>query len=168
MNTSDLALFALVFAATSIALLITRARLRRRSMDSPSASERYRELSGRCEGGVTADVGEAVVELDRVAREIHNRIDTQLCRLESLIREADERIAKLEPQGPAPDGEPQIRRGLSREPVDRRRAKVYALSDDGLDSREISRRTELSRSEVDLYLALRGSGHPKVPAASAT
>jgi hypothetical protein len=80
-------------------------------------------------------------------RDVEARLDTKIRTLEQLIRDADERIKRLqELEGPgAPDGGGT--QALHRE--------IYLLADQGIDSIEIARRTGAAPGEVELILGLR-------------
>ena len=109
-----------------------------------------------------------LVELSEMARQITAQLDTRAAKLETLIREADEKLAALrEASGgagtPLPQPEPVIAREV--EPavavetktaeVDARHAEVYRLADEGRGPNEISRLVNRPMGEVELILALR-------------
>jgi hypothetical protein len=108
-----------------------------------------------------------LVELSEMARQLTAQLDTRSQKLEALLQEADEKIAQLrsidtpviqqraavaveqswnlpaEPETPA--AEP-------------RHQAVYTLADQGQSAPEIARQLNRPRGEVELILALRGTG----------
>lgn len=145
-----------------------------RSQPRTSARERYAGLAKQTEA--RHDVQQIMLELDQLARQIHGRIDTRFAKLESVIRDADERIDKLsnlvrQARGTAPldlvagattaaeraTAEPRNASALGSGecgPEDRH-ATVYALADTGLSAHQISARVGQTTGEVELILALR-------------
>ncbi|MGD0460850.1 MAG: hypothetical protein ABSB74_00010 [Tepidisphaeraceae bacterium] len=106
-----------------------------------------------------------LVELSEMARQITAQLDTRAAKLESLIREADEKIAAmksapsppaLSPPGLAPPafGSP-VESPEPRAPSDPRHAQVYALADQGRSSMEIAQQLNRPSGEIELILALR-------------
>ena len=122
-----------------------------------------------------------LVELSNMARQMTAQLDTRAAKLEALIDDADERIARLEAMKKQTPGRPttfEMPRETPPEPVmaapapvaevvakvddmapapviDAQHAEVYRLADEGHDAREIA--TELGRpsGEIELILALR-------------
>lgn len=58
-----------------------------------SARDRYQELAQK--SNMTRDVGEVMLELDKLARQVTGQMDTRFVKLEIAIRDADKRIAML-------------------------------------------------------------------------
>jgi len=123
-------------------------------------------------------VQELLGDLESLAKEMNARLDTKISLLETLIRQADERIAKLEsgsghaegsggdiiaePAAPAPD-EPEGagRDAGGEDDRDERFGEIYELADRGLSAAEISQRTGVLTGEVELILGLRGKRPPE-------
>ena len=111
------------------------------------------------------------VDLEETARSVSALLDTKIRTLDKLVRDADERIARLEkalgqtpaesagPHGasappPAPGDAP-------RAPLDEplaHHAQIYGLADQGLSVQEIAEKTGYQRGEVELVLSLRRIG----------
>lgn len=118
------------------------------------------------------DMNNLVVELSEMARQITAQLDTRATKLELLIREADEKIARLqqlqshqppdtpaapssaepaEPAPPPPPPEPEP------DPIAPRHAEVYALADQGYSAQSIAQQLNRPSGEVELILALRST-----------
>jgi hypothetical protein len=107
-----------------------------------------------------------IADLARTAREVNAQLETRIRVLECLIRQADERIARLggtagdEPQrapadGAAPPSAPRSAPSAPEPVEEARHAPVYRLAEEGLSVREIAQRTGLGQGEVELLLNLR-------------
>lgn len=104
------------------------------------------------------------VELQEMSRQIYGEIDTRTTRLEILIRQADERIARLESLMAAQQQHTsQLHNYEStssddtsdQSAEDPTRALIYQLADEGKSSLDIARQTSQTTGEVELLLALR-------------
>lgn len=93
---------------------------------------------------------ELQVNVMEFTRDIEGRLDTRMHALENLIRDADERIRRLEELSGAPHREP----SPQTPPL---HAEIYSLADQGFDKIEIARRTSTNPGEVELILGLRES-----------
>ncbi len=100
-----------------------------------------------------------LVELSDMARQITAQLDTRAAKLESLIREAEEKIAVMKslqsPPGLAPPGFGPTVDSPQTPPSDPRHAQVYALADQGRSSMEIAQQLNRPSGEIELILALR-------------
>lgn len=112
-----------------------------------------------------------LVEMSEMARQISAQLDTRAEKLNQLIIEADTKIAQLSQlQGQNP---PAVSFQPTREsvavpeaftddsPTDSRHTDVYTLAEQGLPATEIARQLDRPRGEVELILALKGSGGAK-------
>jgi hypothetical protein len=90
-----------------------------------------------------------LVELSAMARQITGQLDTRAAKLQELIRQADETIAKLDTPALKTRDVP------AREMEDERHADVYKLADSGMDSGQIAQRLDRQAGEIELILALR-------------
>ena len=91
---SQIVMFAVAIIGLTILMRSTFARARssaRKPLES--VKERYNNLSSQREA--RDDVQHVMIELDRLARQIHGRIDTKFAKLEAVIRHADARIDEL-------------------------------------------------------------------------
>lgn len=97
-----------------------------------------------------------MAEADELARRLAKMLDNKAARLDALIAEANDIIARLEglSSGGGADEAQREERPL-RISADSLEERVYALADDGHDSMQIARRVGRSVGEVDLILALR-------------
>ena len=123
---------------------------------------------------VEREMGNLLVELSEMSRQMTGQLDTRAAKLEALLREADEKIALLRSLGAGTGGGPGPQGVLieakllesdafpMREaenpipPVDPRHAEVYDLADEGQSAQDIARQTGRPRGEIELILALRG------------
>jgi hypothetical protein len=116
--------------------------------------------------GATRDLERAMLELDQLARQLHGRLDTKIARLEALLREADQRLARLEPTRPvvAPpvprvdvtlEAQPPDPPAAPAEAIELRHDAVCQLADEGLAPPDIAQRVGRPSGEVELILALR-------------
>jgi hypothetical protein len=131
-------------------------------VEEATARERIEVIRARA--GERARVDSFKVDAHEFTRQMAALLDTKGERLERLIAEADERIARLESArrggGRAGGGEePALRtaaraeRGGPRDPMHER---IYELSDAGMGVVEIARQTGQPTGQVELILALRG------------
>lgn len=180
-TTGRAVMLALAVVCLTIVMLSTRRRIRRSQVSSEGAvSKRYFEMKDR--RAATRDVEQVMLELDQLSRQIHGRLDTKLVRLEAVIRDADERIAKLSrlarPASRASSLEvtlseehPEPQREATAEPsasaveqCDHRYAAIYELADRGSSPLQIAAEVGKTNGEIELILALRktGDGSPSV------
>lgn len=108
------------------------------------------------------DTQNVLVELSNMARQISGQLDTRAARLEALLQEADEKIARLQqlqqnvaaastaPSIAAPPFAPD-----PKTVEDPRHAAVYQMADEGRSPQEIAQHLSRPRGEVELILALR-------------
>lgn len=111
---------------------------------------------------VEQQMSDLLVELSKMARQITAQLDTRSAKLELLIQEADEKIARLQrlsavspaPLQPAEPDHDQVPPPSS-PPLDPRHREVYTLADEGRTPQEIAQRLDRPQGEVELILALR-------------
>ena len=169
MSSGQLLMLGLAVGGLTIVMLSTYRR-NRRSRFAPRATvrERYKELENSA--GATRDVGTAMLELDQLARQIYGRIDTRFAKLETVIRDADERIAKLSRLA-ATSAEssagrsaldvtldsqnPDVRDSLLDPSGDKRHDAIYRMADGAMSAADIARDTGKTKGEIELILALR-------------
>ncbi len=169
--TSPMQLVMLVLAIGGITLVMlsTYRRSRRSRLTRvEDGRERYKELDSSV--GATRDVEKAMVELEQLARQIHGRIDTRFAKLEMIIRDADERIAKLsrlagKSSGGSAGGSaldvtlelqnPDVRNSHSDLSGDQRHDAIYRMADGAMSAADIARDTGKTQGEIELILALR-------------
>ncbi|MEM1185449.1 MAG: hypothetical protein AAGI53_10675 [Planctomycetota bacterium] len=159
-----------------VMVLLRRLRknaIKRRRAASIEPTERIEEIRhdaskrGKAEG-LTAD-------LEEMARHFAAILDNKAMRIELLIQQADERIAKLDGATPdtqsfvAPEPRPETRtetRTVSDDPINGNdfeptpaddHDRVYKLADEGHDPVQIAQELNRPVGEVELILALRAS-----------
>lgn len=108
-----------------------------------------------------------LVELAEMSRQITAQLDTRAAKLETLIREADQKIAALGSQpgatalsagaAPPPPAAPVQAESTGAQPpmVDPRHALIYALADQGRSCPDIARELNQPSGEIELILKLR-------------
>lgn len=105
---------------------------------------------------VEREMSNVLVELSEMARQITAQLDTRAARLESLIQDADRKIAQLQRQSTSPSGSALPPPAIAPTPVmDERYQAIYDLADQGLDARQIAGKLDRPRGEIELILALR-------------
>jgi hypothetical protein len=141
-----------LYAATAVGAIVAIAVLLipRRRNDPPS---RRNDPTPAQERAVERDMQNLLHELSEMSRRVNEQLDARAARLEALIREADERIARLsEPvRSPIRDDGPMI----MVDDVDPRHTQIYSLADQGLTPRQIAERMHMPEGEVGLIVALR-------------
>jgi hypothetical protein len=153
-----LALAAIGFLAV---LLSGWARLRRRLSARSAVAGPVQQ---RAAESAVRDVEELMTRLDDLAAQIHRRLDAKLARLESALREADQRVDCLTRLMRQADGQPVV--DVTLEEVDplatqpaasspTAHVEVFRLADSGRAPLEIARQTGLPTGEVELILSLR-------------
>lgn len=158
-------IFAVIFL--TLILLSTGRRIREsRALTGRPARERYADLEARQSS--RRDVEHVLIELDKVARQVHAQIDTKLLRLEMLIRDADKRIVELstlnqDRESPAAfevtldEETPVAESGDAVEPAGDRFESIYRLADKGLTAGQIAKKVNRLQGEVELILGLRNA-----------
>jgi DNA-binding NarL/FixJ family response regulator len=155
----------LVIAGISILLLTTTRRRIRRAQNSPQAYAREQLSRLRSERSLVADIEELMAELEQFSRQMQARLDTKFAKLETAIRDADQRIDQLDRLLRRAEGEPTVDVTVGgSEPAaesppaaadgDRHQA-VYQLADAGLTPAQIAQELGQSIGEVELIVALR-------------
>ncbi len=154
----------------SIIMRSTAKRVRESREPGSPARQRYAKMTQE----ITAkrDLEAIMVELDELARQIHGRIDTKFAKLESIIRDADERIERLskladtprqpsalditvgdnEPDGPSKPAQP---RPASSDQPPHMHEEIYRLADAGVSAVDIAAKVSRMTGEIELILSLR-------------
>lgn len=123
---------------------------------------------------VEREMSNLLVELSEMARQMTAQLDTRAARLETLIKQADDRLAALQagvtsPPAPAegrgsPASNGNGMHGAGETPppappaIDPRHGAVYALADQGRSLLEIAQELGRPTGEIELILALRHRG----------
>lgn len=166
----------LMAAGAIIIVFILMGRLRRghraSSPDPRSNKEQIAEIRARA--GDRSRIEAFKVDAQDFTRQMAALLDTKAERLEALIADADDRLARLERAAgdhrngapSRPQARPQDRPGhadangpASRTPNgsadDPLHEQIYRLSDDGLDPVQIAKQTGQPTGQIELILALR-------------
>ncbi len=164
LDLGGVALAVLALCGLTIVMLSTRRRLNKsRTPVPPPMRERIESMQR--ERVATRDIEQIMLELDELSRQVHGRLDTKLARLEVVIHDADQRIARLEQLERAEATGTRFEVTLGAEqPVDspggvsptedNRHAAVFELAEQGLTSVGIAQRVGKTTGEVELILAL--------------
>ena len=123
--------------------------------------QRPATLSLSSQREVERQMSELLVELEQMARQMSAQLDTRAARLELLLKEADEKIAKFRAAIEQGGCEPHEARPVSLLPSlpDPRHAQVYELADRGHSARQIAQQVDRPYGEIELILALRPQEH---------
>lgn len=137
---------------------------RNRSKSMPTPREQINAIRSRAESRTQIEAYK--VEAHEFTRQLAAILDTKAARLEQLIADADDRLARLgvasqttpppvPPPSPAvlPVGGPRM--PSVDPPTPDEHERIYRLADAGMDSVEIARQTGKPTGQVELILALR-------------
>ncbi len=179
--TSSFLPLALVLCAVTVSLLLLRRRLRDRVDPRASGQEMLERF--RRQARVADSLDGMAIQLEELARRVSAQVDTRFAKLEAVIRDADERIARLEtllartagsavaepdsprpqppPAGPRPTSRP--RRARADAPpaaarISELHRRVFELRNRGRNPGEIARELGLSLGEVEVILELPNNG----------
>jgi len=138
-----------------------RIKKRNRDLAPPEGRSRAQTQEQRARNSIDR----MTLDLEEAARSVSALLDTKIRVLDKLIRDADERIRRLEEAGggsgppPARDGQEPARAapapGPRPEETLAHHAHIYGLADQGLSVLEIAEQTGYQRGEVELVLSLR-------------
>lgn len=112
--------------------------------------------------GTQRDIVEVMSQLDQLSRQIHQKIDQRLGKLDALIRLADERIDRLNQLERSQKGAGAIDIELAPETPDAvekidedPNQAIYQLADAGYTPIQIARQLSRHTGEIELILSLR-------------
>ncbi len=159
LDKNQLIVFVVAVAVAIILMMrgITR-RIRGKSgITRDEAEARIPSLRDQLE--VRNNLQKLLVDLQDLARQINGHIDTRFCKLEVLLKEADQKIRQLEALGfggksPKETSLP----GTGEEKPDPEREMIYRLADAGKTPLEIARELNKNTGEIELILSLRRRG----------
>lgn len=92
--TDGAAIFLLVFVAVAVMLVLLRRATARSAGQNIPARNQIHDIKQRAAAHHVMD--DVLVQLEQCAREMNAQLDTKFLRLETVIRDADDRIARLE------------------------------------------------------------------------
>jgi len=161
---TQIAVLLIFVAMLTVVMILTRNRVRNSMRSSgPGVREQYARMNEKRQA--LRDGEEVMIELDRVARQVHGQLDTRFAKLEAVIRDADARIEKLERLMRKAADRPTLDITLDEARPDELEpapvmesgphADVYRLADAGMDRVQIAEETGKTNGEVELILALR-------------
>lgn len=161
---TQIALLLIFVAMLTVIMILTRNRVRNSMRSSgPGVREQYARMNEKRQA--LRDTEDVMIELDRVARQVHGQLDTRFAKLETVIRDADARIEKLERLMRKAADRPTLDITLDEARPDELEpppvmesgphADVYRLADAGMDRVQIAEETGKTTGEVELILALR-------------
>lgn len=118
---------------------------------------------------VEREMTHLLVELSEMARQVSAQLDTRAMKLELLIKEADEKIARLQALSPeetqqvmaaaesalSAHASHELPRAAAPAAVESRYQSIYELADQGASAVDIARQLDRPRGEIELILALR-------------
>lgn len=144
--------------------IVIRPFLRRRNdpMDKPAFGRSLAQ-----QRTVERQMENLLVELSEMTRQMSAQLDTRATKLEMLLTEADEKIARLRQLNqslesfgafsPKIDGSegPSPVRSIEQAEIDPIHAQVYTLADEGKTVSQIASALERPSGEIELILALR-------------
>jgi hypothetical protein len=154
----DMVLPAIIALAAIFLLMGARMRSRRGGTTREDAQRQMPSLREQMD--VRANLEKLLMDLQGLSRQINAHIDTRFCKLEVLLKDADEKIRRLE----ALNAGVSLPRTSSEQETDPLKQMVYKLADAGKTSVEIAREVNKNTGEVELILSLRRSknGPPKI------
>ncbi len=158
----------LLIVGTSALMLISARRRMRKGSNSPAAYTREQRARIRDEESLVQEMEEVMARLEAVSSELQARLDTRFAKMESVLRDADDRIDRLERLLRQSAGQPTLDQTIDETasvepkptedgPDNHRRRHIYELADAGRSPVQIAEQTAQSTGEVELILALRSS-----------
>jgi hypothetical protein len=152
----------LLMGAVALTIVYAVVRPMMRKKDPLTRQQSPSSLSSQ--RAVEREMSNLLVELSEMARQITGQLDTRAAKLELLIKEADEKIARLGASTGAPSPSPYAMTAekprVEPEPqvqTDPAHAEVYSLADQGRSPREIAAQLSRPDGEIELILALRST-----------
>ncbi len=142
------------------AILLGRLKRNRRKRSASAPTPREQIAAIRSRAANRTQIEAFKVEAHEFTRQLAAILDTKAARLEQLISDADDRLARLASAGqsapPAASGAPGGARAPAIEPpAADEYERIYHLADAGMDAVEIARQTGKPTGQVELILALR-------------
>ncbi len=154
----DILVWAILLVGIAYILSRSIGRAKGKGRLSKQASQDQAALNLRDRTEIQHNLSRLLVDLQELAREISGQIDTRFCKLDVLIRQADERIRRLEElQQIGGGGDTETTPAA--EPLNPEHEMVYKLADAGKGPVEIARELNKHRGEVELILSLRKSSN---------
>ena len=160
----------LVLGLVTLSLMLVRFRRGRRlAAPNPSIRRELNTMRGRSALHRSGD--ELLIQLEEMARRINAQVDTKFAKLDRVVMDADDRLAKLEAalrradrlatvessstKSESSGAGVQAAPACADHPTDTRHAGVYDLADAGKSPVEIAERLGTPLGEVEVILNLR-------------
>lgn len=164
---------ALLLMGLSIVFILYLTFRKRRKGDVLNSPMR---LSLQQQKALERDMQNVVIELSEMSRQMTAQLETRAAKLELLIQEADQKVARLNtalaalegtapgqstpidlPAASTPMKAPGLR--LVKDDTEDRWAEVYMLADQGLSTSQIATKLNRPEGEIDLILHIRPKSH---------
>ncbi len=175
MDASQFIMLAGAVLGLTLLMLTTRKRFMARAhAKEPSIRQRAAGLARETKH--RRDLDAVIIELDKLARQIHAQIDTRFAKLEAVIRDADQRIATLkrlsiettsaptppshalditlDSESPDVDGADPLSASDDSVSAPADHQPILDLADRGLSPHEIAERVRRPIGEIELILSL--------------
>jgi len=161
-------LLIIVIVGVSVTMMIAARRRRTQGANSPRAYVREQVSKLREGARVNGDLDALLAQAQEITRQMNAQLDTRFCKLERVIRDADERITRLDRLARAAEGRSvcdvtvgdEGGEGAGVEPnqasggQNDRYSDVYRLAEAGLTTVQIAEDTGQTTGEIELILAL--------------
>jgi len=146
----------LFVAGVFILVMIFMNRARRRTSRGATPMDQLAAIRARA-AGRTDSLDEVKADVQELAQRLASQLDNKAERLEQLIRDADERIARMsgaqgDGQARGPDTPLRVPEAPRTDPT---RLRIYELADQGLSPVEIARKLDQPTGQIELVLSLR-------------
>lgn len=159
-SVQSVAVACLAAIAGVVVLMRVNSRRARGKLGITAAEAEARIPSLRDQVDVKNHLQKLLIDLQDLARQINAHIDTRFCKLEVLLKEADQKIQQLQalnaggtpPAAASPPAEPDPERQL-----------IYKLADAGRSPVEIAAELHKNTGEIELILSLRRSANKTGP-----
>jgi len=159
----------LLVAGVALLIFVLWFNVRKRVVGHENLDPREKIERDKQVTGMKNDLRTMMVELDELTRRFSSQLDAKAVKLERLIEQADQRIARLQgrhgvietPDPAAADDEESTKREAAGDEIaaedeaDPLAENIYRLADEGHDPGEIARRLDEHIGKVELILALR-------------
>ena len=159
----------LILLAGVIILVFFSLRISRRARQHAAATNKQMHdqfSSMREHSALRGSMDQLLIQLEEYSRKCNAQIDTKCAKIETVVRDADQRIARLEALLDKVKQIKSVQPPEAAEPVtektpstlDNRVQRIYALVDSGLTPIKIAEEIGVSLGEVELALNLRNFG----------
>lgn len=156
----------MMVGGVALATLLIIVNMRKRGGRGVRLSPREKIEQTKQTHAMRGDLRQMMVELEELTRRFSAQLDAKSIKIEKLMEEADQKIARLEllrgdatPPAPLaeprPEPAPEAQAITSGAPVDPLASRIYQLADSGQSSVQIAKRLDEQIGKIELILALR-------------